>query len=67
MSAPEGRQQGEIRYRVGLNEEAKTFLFDVEIVAQSQCDVVLRFGEQGSRASACTDHRPASYGGTWRH
>ncbi|MGK7870914.1 hypothetical protein [Falsiroseomonas sp. E2-1-a20] len=67
MSAREGRQQAEIRYRVGQSAEAKVFQFDVEFIAQSQCDVAARFGEEGPRASACTNHRPASYGGTWRH
>jgi hypothetical protein len=67
MSAREGRQQAEIHYRVGQSAEAKVFQFDVELIAQSQCDVAVRFGEEGPRASACTNHRPASYGGTWRH
>jgi len=67
MSAREGRQQAEIRYRVGHGAETKVFQFDVDLIAQSQCDVVVRFGDEGPRASACTNHRPASYGGTWRH
>ena len=67
MSAREGRQHAEIRYRVGHSAETNVFQFDVELIAQNQCDVVVRFGAEGPRASACTNHRPASYGGTWRH
>jgi hypothetical protein len=67
LSAREGRHKAEIRYRVGDSTEVKVFEFDVEFAAQTQCDVVVRFGQEGPRASACNGHRPAAYGGTWRH
>lgn len=67
VSAYAGRQRAEIRYRVGDSEDVELFHFEIELVAQSQCDVIVQFAENGPHASACGNHRPASYGGTWRH
>jgi hypothetical protein len=67
VSAPAGRHEVVLRYWVGAAAEPETFVFDIQLIAQSQCDVLVVFGEQGPRASACTNPRPASYGGTWRH
>jgi hypothetical protein len=67
MSALAGRQPAEIRYRIGDAEEVEVFRFDVDLVEQSRCSVRVRFGEGGPSASACTNHHPGTYGGTWRH
>ena len=67
LSTQAGWQVAEIRYRIADDEDVKHFRFDVELVAQSQCDVIVRFREDGPHASACANHRPGTYGGTLRH
>jgi hypothetical protein len=67
VSAPEGRRSAVVRYRIGDAGETEIFAFDIQLVALSQCDVRVVFAEDGPRASPCVNHRPASYGGTWRH
>jgi len=67
LSAPSGRQPAEFRYRVGDSPEIRTYRFELDLIPQSQCDTVIQFDQNGPRASACQNHRPASYGGTWRH
>ena len=67
MSAPEGRRQAEISYRIGGEDEVRNFRFDVDIVAGHQCRVVVAFRAEGPRASACTNPMPGTYGGTWLH
>jgi hypothetical protein len=67
MTTCEGRHQAEVRYRVGDSIEVEVFQFDVDVLAQNQCSVVVRFAEEEPRASACTNHRPGTYGGTWPH
>ncbi|WP_431305123.1 hypothetical protein [Sediminicoccus sp. BL-A-41-H5] len=67
LSERQGRQTAEIQYRLGDSEQVSVFRFDVELIAQSQCDVITRFDADGPRVNGCHNHRPASYGGTWRH
>ena len=67
LSTQAGWQVAEIRYRVADDDDVKHFRFDVELVAQSQCDVLVRFRDDGPHASACANHRPGAYGGTLRH
>ena len=61
MSGPEGRRRAQIRYRHGLDRDVQTFRFDVDIVGQSQCQVVVEFGQDGPRANPCTHPVPARY------
>jgi hypothetical protein len=67
MSALAGRQPAEIRYRIGDEGEVRVFRFEVDLLEQHLCDVLVRFGEDGPSASACANHHPGTYGGTWPH
>ncbi len=67
MSAPEGRRNAEISYRIGIEDEVRSYRFNVDIVAGHQCRVVIAFRAEGPRASACTNPLPGTYGGTWLH
>lgn len=67
ISAPAGRQVGVVEYSAGAVVAGQRFTFAFDLTALEQCDIRVRFAPQGPSASACTDHRPASYGGTIRH
>lgn len=67
ISAPAGRQVAVVEYSAGAAVAGQRFTFAFELTALEQCDIRVRFAPQGPSASACTDHRPASYGGTVRH
>ncbi|MBY0337831.1 MAG: hypothetical protein K2X11_14535 [Acetobacteraceae bacterium] len=67
LSAPAGRQPVEVRYRLGAGAEIHALRFDVDLVAQGQCSVFVRFTEAGPTFSECRNHRPGSHGGTWPH
>lgn len=67
MSAPEGRRHAEINYRIGTEDEVRSFRFEVDIVAGYSCRMVVAFRAEGPRASACTNPMPGTYGGTWLH
>jgi hypothetical protein len=67
MSTLAGRQPAEIRYRIGDEEEVRVFRFEVDLVAQHRCRLMVRFGESGPSASVCTYYHSGSHGGTQLH
>ena len=67
MSALEGRRHAEISYRIGGEDEVRSFRFEVDIVAGYSCTMVVAFHAEGPRASACTNPLPGTYGGIWLH
>ena len=67
LSARAGQHVGKVGYRMGARDAPRQFSFTFELVALKQCDIRIWFAPAGPRASPCTDHRPASYGGTVRH
>lgn len=67
LSAPAGRHTATVEYRVGAAPSPLQFHFTFDLVALQRCDIRVWFAPAGPRASACTNHRPASYGGTVLH
>lgn len=67
ISAPAGRRMAEVLYRATSSEELGVFRFDVDLIAQSQCDVRVVFTANAVRVGECENHREATYGGIWPH
>lgn len=56
-----------LTYLFGPAGAPQIFRFEVELVDQSECTVIIRFNAVGPEASDCTNHRPGTYGCTWAH
>ena len=63
MSAPEGRRQAAIHYRIGFDDEVRAFRFAVDIVAGYECRMVVAFEAEGPGASACINPHSTGYAG----
>jgi hypothetical protein len=67
VRAVPGRYPVTLRYQVAGEGEPRSAVFEIEIIAQIQCLIAVRFAEDGLTVSHCLLKLPTDHSGTWIH